>query len=145
MRYIEALEEYTPGEEKSLFLGGGITHCWDWQAEITKLLGDMDLTLLNPRRKNFSMGEPARPQIEWEYRHMKKASAIMFWFSPETLCPIVLFEYGKWIEQGKKLFVGCHPNYVRLEDIRVQTSLSRPDQTVHTDLRALADEIRRWL
>ena len=103
MKYVEAfslehLAEYKKDDanEISLFLGGGITGCSDWQAEMSQLLKDTDLVVLNPRRKIWSINDPeaSAKQIEWEYEHLQKANMIMFWFPPETLCPIALFEYG---------------------------------------------------
>lgn len=40
--------------------------------------------------------------------------------------------------------MGCHPEYVRITDVRVQTRLVRPYQKVHTDLNSLAEEIKEW-
>lgn len=148
MKYVEALDELDAARwgEKTLFLGGGITNCINWQNEMCQLLKDTDLTILNPRRQNFPMDDPnaATAQIVWEYKHLDIAKSIMFWFSPETLCPITLFEYGKWIVSGKRLFVGCHPDYARLSDVRIQTALARQNQLVHTDLNSLAEEIKDW-
>jgi hypothetical protein len=148
MKYVEALDELEAARwhEKTLFLGGGITNCTNWQNEMCQLLKDTDLTILNPRRQNFPMDDPntASAQIVWEYKHLDIAKSIMFWFSSETLCPITLFEYGKWIVSGKRLFVGCHPDYARLADIRIQTALARQNQLIHTDLNSLAEEIKDW-
>lgn len=148
MKYVEALDQYVrePGEV-SLFLGGGITNCVNWQNLVIESLKDTDLVLLNPRRKNFPMGDPeATPkQIVWEYEHMKLATMIMFWFSPETLCPITLFELGKWIEKDKQLFVGCDPAYQRMQDVIVQCSLSRPTLKVHTSLESIVAAIKNSL
>lgn len=134
MKYIEAFSlehtsHYTPQPgEVSLFLGGGITGCEDWQAKICEGLRDTRLTLLNPRRANWPINDPAASakQIAWEFDHLQKAHAIMFWFAAETLCPITLFEYGKWIVRNKPLIVGCHPDYGRKLDVEVQTKLERP-------------------
>src|SRR5262245_52117185 len=108
MRYIEALTEYIPADDVSLFLGGGISGCPDWQREIVTLLADTDLTLLNPRRAFFPIDDPsqAERQIEWEFRHLRLATAILFWFPRETLCPIALYELGAWSMTDKPLFVG---------------------------------------
>jgi len=144
MKYIEALDEYIPQiGEVSLFLGGGITNCADWQAVMVDLLKDSDLVLLNPRRDNFPMGDKnATPlQIDWEFRHLKLATKIMFWFTSESLCPITLFEYGKWLTRDKPLFVGCHPEYKRIEDVKVQTALEQPNLEIFTDLSSLAAKI----
>lgn len=155
MIYVEALNTYYPyPNEISLFLGGGISNCVNWQDKMVELLSGWpqpgatgpELVLLNPRRKHFPMDDPSATdgQIRWEYDHMRQATAIMFWFSPETLCPITLFELGKWIETKKPLFVGCDPAYQRIQDVIVQCSLSRPSMGVCTDLQTLANRIIEW-
>ncbi len=147
MRYIEALDGwdgyYKFNENYSLFLAGGISNCSNWQDKVVSGLKHSPLILLNPRRKNFPMDAPyqSQRQIEWEHQHLQMADAIMFWFCKETLCPITLFEYGKWLVMDKKLFVGCDPEYERLIDVKIQTRLERPMQIVHTDLNDLILEI----
>jgi len=92
MHYVEALQTYD-GNEASLFLAGGISGCPDWQKEIIEKLKDLPLVLFNPRRASFPIEDKdaARAQIEWEHIHLRKASAISFWFPCETLNPIVLY------------------------------------------------------
>lgn len=149
MKYVEAFSmeetshyEPKPGEV-SLFLGGGITGCYDWQAVMTCLLRNTDLTIINPRRKHWPMNDPnaSEKQIEWEFDHLHKATMIMFWFAPETLCPITLFEYGKWLVRQKPLFLGCDPQYKRIEDVKTQTRLERPWQKVFTDIESVAGSV----
>lgn len=151
MHYIEAPEfiklpidsfEFPP----SVFLGGGITNCRNWQKEVCEYLKDTNLVILNPRRDHYpDHSNTGLEQITWEFNHMNFAKSIMFWFSKETLCPITLFEYGKWITRSKKLFVGCDPEYARRYDLTVQTQLERPHQKIHTDLKSLTDEIIDWM
>jgi hypothetical protein len=145
MRYIEALMDYDRTDEASLFLGGGISGCPDWQHEMANLLADTEITLLNPRRADFPIHAPnaAYQQIEWEFRHLRKAKAILFWFPCETLCPITLYELGSWSMTDKPLFVGAHPNYPRRQDVEIQTRLVRPDVRVMDSLEALAAVLRR--
>lgn len=147
MKYIECPNVYTPQRpERSLFLGGGITSCPLWQPVMVDLLKGTDLTLLNPRRKHFDVTDPniEEEQIRWEYEHLAKASAVMFWFPSETLCPITLFELGKYLVSGRRLFIGHHPDYQRRRDIRIQVGLERPAQAVHESLPEVAAEIRQW-
>jgi hypothetical protein len=96
--YVEAPSGYDPGTLPAVFLAGGITGCPDWQAEVVRMLADAPLALLNPRREDFPIHDPAAApaQIEWEYRHLGKADAALFWFPCETLCPIALDELGAW-------------------------------------------------
>lgn len=145
--YYECPNKFNPGTlapaSLSLFLAGGISNCPNWQAEIIQIfLKNFDLHLIiksfvvfNPRRKDWNpdLSEDAEVQIKWEYEHLKKADMIIFWFPKETLCPIALFELGKYAENySKKIFVGVHPDYKRKEDIILQMSLSRPGMKIHT-------------
>jgi len=147
MKYIQCPKRYRrQSNERALFLAGGVTSCPPWQPIVVDLLKETNLTLLNPRREHFDSSNPdlAFEQIKWEFDHIMKAAAIMFWFCAETLCPITLFEYGKWIAQDKPLFVGCHPDYKRKNDLLIQTSLVRRRQNIHLSLKDLAREIQTW-
>lgn len=150
MKYVEALQEFEgdlSGYRRSVFLAGGISGTPLWQKEIVSLLQDTNLVLFNPRRKDFPIGDSnaAREQIEWEFRYLRKAAAISFWFSKETLCPIVLFELGSWSMTGSPIFVGVHPEYERRQDIEIQMSLVRPTVEIVYDLDALAEQIKLWV
>ena len=144
MRYIECPDTYQ-GDERALFLAGGITGCGDWQAEMVALLSDTDWVLLNPRRKNFPQNDPAAAewQIRWEHDHLRRAAAILFWFPSETLCPITLYELGTWSMADKPLFLGVHPAYARRLDVEIQTRLARPEVTLVYSLPALAEQVKQ--
>ena len=97
MVYVEAPNLALVGSPQvSLFLAGGIQGTPDWQATMVESLKDLNLTVYNPRRKNFPIHDPsaAYAQIKWEFDMLRKASMISFWFCKETMCPIVLFELG---------------------------------------------------
>lgn len=145
MNVFTAPEEST-GAAPSLFLAGGISNCGDWQKQMIGLLADTHLTLLNPRREQFDVNDlaVAEAQIVWEYSHLRKATAVLFWFPPETLCPITLFELGGAVERKAPLFVGCDPSYARRDDVRVQVSLARPEVNVVPELDVLAAQVRAW-
>lgn len=151
MRYVEAIEE-DPGQNvPSLFLAGGITGCPDWQAEMVAHLGDLkygttEMTIYNPRRADFPIGDPtaARAQIEWEHRYLNNALAISFWFPKDTLCPIALYELGAWTRSPKTIFVGTDPEYARRDDVVIQTALERLGMVVHDSLEGLIDSVKRW-
>lgn len=140
MIYVEALDKLVGTIDKSVFLAGGITGCPDWQQDMRRLLRDADLILLNPRRANFPIGDPdaAQEQIAWEHNHLREASAILFWFPCETLCPIVLYELGAWSMANKPIFVGVHPDYSRRRDVEIQTRLARPEVEIVYSLEDLA-------
>lgn len=146
MTYIEALAEHD-GPGPSVFLAGGISGTFDWQADIVARLADLPLVLLNPRRRNFPIDDPsaALGQIEWEFRHLRRATAVLFWFPPETLCPIALYELGgRALVREQALFVGTHPDYKRRLDVEVQLRLARPEVAVASDTAALAEQVREW-
>ncbi len=146
MHYIEALQTYA-GKEASLFLAGGITGCPNWQQDVAEQLKDSPLVLFNPRRASFPIEDKdaARAQIAWEHIHLRKATAISFWFPCETLNPIVLYELGAWSMTNKPLFVGVHPDYQRGQDVSIQTALARPDVHIVASLEELAQEIISWV
>lgn len=144
MRYIQCPDTYQ-GHERSLFMAGGITGCGDWQTELAALLNDTGWVLLNPRRENFPANDPiiAEQQIRWEHDHLRAASAILFWFPSETLCPITLYELGAWSMTAKPLFIGVHPDYARRIDVELQTRLARPEVRIVYSLADLAELIKR--
>jgi hypothetical protein len=124
---------------KKLFLAGGITNCENWQAKVIKELKDEEnLTIYNPRRKKFNITKKSiqEEQIVWEYKHLKEADLICFWFSKETICPITLYELGMWGNSrdhydrmlSKRIFIGIDPEYSRKEDVIIQTILARIDK-----------------
>lgn len=145
MKVFEAPQEYQGGGV-SLFLGGGITGCPDWQADIIYRLRNTELILLNPRRSNFPINDPeaALEQVPWEFRHLRKSTANIFWFAKETICPIVLYELGAHSIGDKPLFVGTHPDYARRLDVELQTKLARPEIEVVHSLESIEAQIREW-
>lgn len=158
MRYIECPNELGTDNDydnyNSLFIAGGITSCPLWQPELVKLLEDTDITILNPRRSNFG-DTRAQDQIAWEFKYLSRVEMISFWFPKETLCPITLFEYGKVLAQEsllpldfipkRKIFVGCHPEYQRKEDLIIQTGLMNLGINIVHSLEDLAEQIKEYV
>ena len=149
---IEAINEVYSienNENVKLFLAGGITNCPDWQDEIIELLKEeYDLTMYNPRRKNFPINDPtaSEQQITWEYNHLRDADIILFWFASGSLNPIVLYELGRWgNSSNKEIFVGCDPEYQRKQDVEIQTKLSRPNIEIVYSLEDLAEQVSNYL
>lgn len=142
MVYVEA-PNTTESIKKSIFLAGGITGCSDWQSDLKDKIKDIDIIIYNPRRKNFPINDPkaAEAQITWEYQMLRKADAISFWFGPETIQPIVLFELGSWVVSDKPILVGVDPKYQRKQDVEIQTKLARPGLKIASSLDELSDQI----
>ena len=127
-----------------IFLAGSITGANDWQTPmIEKLLPYYHV--FNPRRKNFDVTKPymEREQIEWEYEALDYCKTVMFYFAPESLAPITLFEYGKMLMSKKMLFVCVHPEYKRKNDVLIQTDLENEflAERICFDLDTLAENI----
>ena len=143
MNYIE-IPNTGEAIGESVFLAGGITGCRDWRAEVVAQLMNSNLTLFNPLRPNFPIDDPSASvfQIQWEHEYLRKATAILFWFPAETLCPITLYELGAWSMTTKPLFVGVHPDYTRIADVELQTRLVRPDVEIVYSVQALVAQLR---
>jgi hypothetical protein len=129
--------------ERGLFLAGGITGCPDWQAEMIQLLAASRFTLLNPRRTDFNVSNPDMTieQINWEHRHLENSDVVLFWFPKDTLCPITLYELGKYSRSQKLIVVGVDPEYKRSADVVYQTKLERPEVKVCFSLEQLAIQV----
>lgn len=143
MIYVEAVEKYRIRGDESIFLAGGITNCPVWQDEMVEYLKEMALTVLNPRRKDFPIGDPgaALEQIKWEHNALRDVGKILFWFPCETICPIVLYELGAWSMTQKTLYIGVHPDYSRRQDVEIQTGLVRPEIEIVYSLDELAGQV----
>lgn len=147
MKYIEAPDEVDLSvDEASIFLAGGITGVSDWQSQIVEKIKHLDITVLNPRRKNFPIDDPkqASKQIVWEFEYIRMANFISFWFPKETVCPITLYELGAHSMSNKPLIIGVDPEYKRRKDIEIQTKLVRPEIEIVYSLEDLAKQIEIW-
>lgn len=157
--YLEPPNNYQYGSYKSLdwiFLGGSITGAKQWQADVSKQLLPF-YNVYNPRRVNYDFKNPdiEREQISLEFKWLKKCGNILFYFAPETLAPITLFELGKELGKfelaqscfdsnpKKKIFICIHPDYQRKNDVLIQTELSCPKllKTITFDLNVCIQQI----
>jgi hypothetical protein len=140
--HIFTAPDATP-EKVDLFLAGGISNCPDWQQEtLDTLQKDLDIVVANPRRTIYDDKANAVKQIEWEYEALNKAEVVSFWFPHETLCPITLFELGRFShDKTKPTLVGVHPQYQRKLDIEVQLRLARPEIEIVYSLQDLNTQI----
>ncbi len=121
-------------------------HCPDWQSEVVRVLTPYEITVLNPRRKNFPMDDPtaAEEQITWEYERLRSADFLSFWFSQGSDNPIVLFELGSALERGKPLIIGVDPHYSRREDVLIQTRLRSTEIPVHTNFEEFCAALEKF-
>jgi hypothetical protein len=150
MRYIQAPEVYRPAEHRgygpAVFLAGGITDCTHWQDTMVEALADVDAVILNPRQSNFPLHDPnaERKQVTWEFDHLDAAAIVSFWFDAgPSHQPIALYELGRHAgDPDKRIVVGCHPDYVRRNNVEIQLELARPGLAIHTSLDDLIAAVR---
>jgi len=132
-------------QNASVFLAGGISNCEDWQSYIISELKDVEhITLYNPRRKNFPIDDPkvAEAQISWEFNHLRDADMIIFWFAKGSLNPLVLYELGMWANStDKAIMIGIDPNYIRKQDVIIQTKLARPELPIFESMEDLINAL----
>jgi len=137
----------------TLFVSGGITGAPNWQPEYLDMLKDVDGLAFNPRRLEFDVRDPNNTvaQIEWEAKYLAFVNAISFWFPKEPLCPITLYELGRWTSaaildepDSTTLFIGVHPEYARRDDVEIQTKLALPEIKLVYSLEDLAAQVREW-
>ena len=144
VKVVKCPDQYSKDPRSySLFLAGGISNCADWQEEVIEKLKDTTLTLVNPRRQDFDLSniKMSVQQIEWEYAHLHQVDAILFYFAPETMCPITLYELGVHAASLTPIFVTCHPDYKRKLDVVEQLRLIRPEVKVHDNIDDMLLEI----
>jgi hypothetical protein len=116
----------------NIFLGGSIENgtASNWQEKITKVLGNYEINIFNPRRDNWDaswkqdISNPAfKEQVTWELDCLDKCEIIVFYFDPNTKSPITLMELGMMAEQFRSfpecLFVCCPDGYWRKGNIQV--------------------------
>jgi hypothetical protein len=127
MKIVTAPEKIERVGYDCVFMAGGISGTPDWQSEYLSLAQKSphlhEVQFFNPRRPNFDVKDPAMSdaQIKWEQYAMSISDLITFWFSPETTCPITLFELGCQLSRGDaEIIVGIHPDYVRKMDLKLQ-------------------------
>jgi Nucleoside 2-deoxyribosyltransferase like len=142
--------ESAPFNYKSIFFAGGITNCPVWQEDLKNRVsqgGDVkNLIVYNPRRKyDFDFQKESHFQISWEFSNLKSSDAVSFWFPRESVCPISLLELGTCLKDlSKTVFVGCHPEYARILDVKIQASLYRPEIIVVESIEELGNQIKNW-
>ncbi len=131
-----------------VFLAGGISNCPNWQDEVISQVLDIEgITVYNPRRKIYPAEDTkaVEQQIGWEYKHLQEADVLIFWFSRGSLNPITLYELGRWAHSSDKpLIMGIDPEYLRKQDVMIQTELSRPDIMIYETFESFVEGIRNY-
>lgn len=138
--------EFKPNSIK-VFLAGGIQKCPMWQDRVIEnmlsvpMTSDIDIYLINPRRKNFPINDPnaAEEQIKWEFDMIEQCDIFSMYFANtlESDQPICFYELGRNIERMKQRFpkdwmyrivVTCETGFRRWKDVDIQTELATDDE-----------------
>ena len=132
-----------------IFLGGSIDmgRAADWQAELVKSLGDLDVVFLNPRRPDWNpawkpdASEPEfRRQVEWELAALESADIIVMYFAPGSQSPVSLLETGLHA-RGGKLILLCPEGFWRKGNVDITAERYGVEQVATMD--ELAAAVRR--
>lgn len=129
---IEVQAPHTYGQhagKKRIFLAGSIEmgRAIEWQKKVVEELGDLDVVLLNPRRRDWdSSWEHSidhlqfRQQVEWELTALDDADVIVMYFDPETKSPITLLELGIHAATNPgKVLVCCSEGFWRKGNVDI--------------------------
>jgi hypothetical protein len=119
----------------SVFLAGSIEmgKAIDWQGAMTQALEDLPVTVLNPRRDDWSsdwvqdISNPQfKEQVDWEMDHLNKADVIALYLQPGTYSPISLLELGMHAHHAstdgsgeQKLVVCCPTGFWRRGNVQM--------------------------
>jgi Nucleoside 2-deoxyribosyltransferase like len=155
IKIVSSLETHrTNGDERSVFLAGGMTHCPNWQSSAIDILAQKfaapetisataevrrTLVVFNPRRIIPKISDfQLHATVEWEQRNLACSTAIVFWFPAcdpsKTVQPIALYELGAAAATGRPIAVGAHPGYPRRADLLAQLDCVRPEITISSTL-----------
>lgn len=122
-----APEDTSGANDKSVFLAGSIDmgEAIDWQAEVTKALEGMPVSVFNPRRDDWDSSwkqdisdDKFREQVEWEMDNLDNASVVCVYFDPNGKAPITLMELGLQASSGK-VVVCCPEGYWRRGNVQI--------------------------
>jgi len=129
IKIYQPLENYQGIEPSTLFLAGGIDRAPNWQQEAITFLNqntsDFDLAVFNPRRSiPFSKKdyEDRQEQVIWEFKHLRDANIILFWFPENAPCTTSLLELGYWLNSSK-VVIGINPGHYKEKSIKTQINL----------------------
>jgi hypothetical protein len=150
---ITAPEPLTDAKGKTVFLAGSIDmgKAQDWQSLVTEALLDDNVTILNPRRKDWDstwkqdISNPEfNEQVTWELDALDLADLIVIYFDPKGQAPITLMELGLHAPvKPEKMIVCCPEGFWRRGN--VQIVCERFDIEMVDDLDALIDRARKFL
>ena len=134
MKEIIAPNPIKRGCSPRLFLAGSIEmgEAEDWQRTVVNKLEGLDVTIFNPRRKNWDPSwpqdpsfEPFKTQVLWEQEAMDISEIVIVNFVPGTISPITLLELGLLMNRwwNSFVFVCCPKEYARYGNVKITCEL----------------------
>lgn len=138
----------------SVFLAGSIEQdiAERWQNKAIAALGDLDVTMLNPRRKQWdaswvqSIDNPQfNEQVNWELTALEKADIVIVYFDKHTKSPITLMELGLYANSDKTVLVCCPHGFWRKGNVDIVCQRYKVPQyeTLEMLIDALKDLIKK--
>lgn len=116
-----------PKGYKKIFLAGSIEmgKAEDWQQKVIESVADFEKVIYNPRRENWdstwaqTIDNPKfKEQVDWELEGLEESDLIIMNFTPETMSPISLMEFGLYARSGK-MVVYCPEGFWRKGNVDV--------------------------
>lgn len=144
MRQVIVAPSLEVQKHTSVFLGGGITGCADWQKEVCDFLKDEEITIFNPRRDKFDISDNTltMQQIEWEFKRLECCDIFSMYFcNSESVQPICMYELGRNIVRMQSRFpltwqhriiVNVEPGYKRKDDVYWQMAWATDSHVLPT-------------
>jgi hypothetical protein len=111
----------------SVFLAGSIEMgvAEDWQAQTEKMLGDLNITIFNPRRDDWDNSWTQEQknlqfnyQVNWEMNKLEEADIVLIHFLPGTKSPISLLELGLHADNSN-VIVCCPEGFWRKGNVEI--------------------------
>ena len=123
-----------------VFLAGAIDmgSAVDWQSNVIEKLYDEPITLVNPRRPNFTP-DTLDAQILWELDAMDKAHIVFMWFPKDAKAPIALLETGLWLPR-MKLLIGAEHGFYRRRNLEL--TCKHHAVPLHEKLKTMMDVVK---
>lgn len=116
-----------PKGYKKIFLAGSIEmgKAEDWQQKVITAVSDFEKVIYNPRRENWdstwvqTIENPKfKEQVRWELESLENSDLIVMNFTPDTMSPISLMEFGLYARSGK-MVVYCPEGFWRKGNVDV--------------------------
>ncbi len=138
---------------KTIFFAGSIEMgtAEDWQKALIQELGDLDVTVLNPRRDDWDssweqtkQNKPFFDQVNWELEGiLETADIICFYFDANTKSPITLLELGLALAAKKEIAVFCTNEFWRKGNVDI--TCNRYGVEVFEDFNLFVSNLRSRL